>query len=259
LSVRAHKREKPVTEPLDIDRHAFLFDVDGTLLDIAPTPQAVQVPQTLNRNLRRLADLAGGALALVSGRPIEDLDRLFDPLRLSAVGGHGAELRLPHGEHGKRELAEPLDAGLRAHLQAIAAIDPHILTEDKGYSFAIHFRLAPDREQAIADAVRRIMQDVQDPIEILHGKAVIEVKRTGFDKGSGVRRLMRCAPFAGRRPVFIGDDVTDEHAFAVMPEFDGIAIAVGRLVPGVSRRFETPADVRRWIAMLCRQHADARD
>lgn len=249
----AHGAGPIAIESFDLAAFAFLFDVDGTLIDIAPTPQSVQVPDSLRRNLQQLGGLTGGATALVSGRPLHDLDRLFGPLGLALIGGHGAELRLWHGGSAHEQRAAPLPEWIRQRCMAIAAAGENILLEDKGYSIAIHYRLAPDRERPIRAAAAAILAEAPaGEIEALHGKAVVEIKRTGRSKGSGIRALMAHAPFAGRRPVFVGDDITDEDAFAVMPEFGGLALSVGRTVAGAERRFETPADVRHWIERICR-------
>ena len=242
----------------DTATFAFLLDVDGTLLDITPTPQSVQVPDSLPRHLQALAALTGGATALVSGRPLRDLDRLFGPVQLALVGGHGAELRVWRNGAAQEQRAAPLDAWIRQQCSEAAAADKNILIEDKGYSIALHYRLAPEWEQAVKDAAEAILKQApKGELEILHGKAVVEIKRAGLNKGSGIRRLMAQAPFSGRRPVFVGDDVTDEDAFAVMPEFEGVALSVGRTVSGADRRFETPEDVRQWIARICRGAASA--
>lgn len=230
---------------------AILLDVDGTILDIAPTPGEVTVPASLRQTLARLARATGGALALVSGRSLGDLDRLFAPLRLPAVGGHGAELRASAGGEAEAGGARPLDGDLRDRLAGIADSAPGVLVEDKGYGLAVHYRLAPEQEGTVKQAVAAIQADwPQEPIEILPGKAVLEVKAAGFDKGAGVRALMRHKPFAGRRPIFIGDDTTDESAFAAMPEFDGVGLSVGRHVPGTTHCFATPSEVRDWLQRL---------
>ena len=230
----------------DLRLSAFLLDVDGTLVDIAPTPREVRVPAPLLRTLARLIARTDGAVALVSGRSIADLDRLFDPLRLTAVGGHGAEFRLPDGTDVHRRDSPALGAELKQALFAIAGAG--VLAEDKGYSVALHYRLAPEKEALVREAVARACaRAVHEPVEILPGKAVIEIKPAGFSKGSGVRELMRHAPFAGRRPIFIGDDTTDETVFAIMPELDGTAFSVGRDVAGVAGCFATPARVRAWL------------
>jgi trehalose 6-phosphate phosphatase len=235
---------------------AFLLDVDGTLLDIAPTPQSVHVPDSLPRHLQQLAKLTGGATALVSGRPLRDLDRLFGPLRFALVGGHGAEIRIWRDDTPEEQRVSPLAEWIRQRCAGIGTASENILVEDKGYSIALHYRLAPEYEQTVHDAAATILEQAPaGELEVLHGKAVVEIKRAGLNKGSGIRRLMARAPFAGRRPIYVGDDVTDEDAFAVMPEFDGVALSVGRTVKGAERRFETPEDVRQWVAHVCRANA----
>jgi trehalose 6-phosphate phosphatase len=230
---------------------AVLLDIDGTILDIAPTPGGVTVPASLRQTLARLSRETGGALALVSGRSIGDIDLLFAPLRLPTIGGHGAELRV--SAHGEMEAdhARPLDGGLRDQLADLAVGTPGILVEDKGYSLAVHYRLAPEQEGRVKRAVAAIQADwPKEGIEVLPGKAVVEIKPAGFHKGAAIRELMKHKPFAGRRPIFIGDDTTDESAFAVMPEFNGLGFSVGRDMPGAAYRFATPSEVRRWLEHL---------
>ena len=217
---------------LGLDEVAILLDVDGTIIDIAPTPREVWVPPALCRTLSTLLERTGGALALVSGRSLADLDLLFAPLELPMIGGHGAEIRLsPEGE-GDEQRTKPLPDAIKRRFAAIKSVGPGVLVEDKGFGLALHFRLAPELEQAVCDRVAAICAELPPAtVEVLPGKAVIEIKAVGFNKGSAVRELMRQPPFAGRRPIFIGDDRTDETAFAVMPEFDGIGFSVGRMVP----------------------------
>jgi trehalose 6-phosphate phosphatase len=232
---------------------AFLLDIDGTLLDLAPTPRDVRVPTSLRHTLERLQARSDGAVALVSGRSLADIDLIFHPLHLSAIGGHGAEIRYHANGHPDQRLGASLDDELKRRLAEIAASGRGIIVEDKGYSLALHYRLAPEKKQAVWDAVDAVIADLPPKsVEILPGKAVIEIKKSGFDKGTAIRELMRKAPFSGRRPVFVGDDTTDEAAFRVLPEFNGVGISVGRLVPGVSRRFETPTDVRRWLERIAK-------
>ena len=235
----------------DLRDLAVLLDVDGTILDIAPTPGEVTVPASLRRTLARLARATGGAVALVSGRPLDDLDALFAPLRLPAAGGHGAELRASVDGGAEVKRARPLDDDIRDRLAGIAESAPGVLVEDKGYALAVHYRLAPEHEPAVKQAVAAIKADwPREPIEVLPGKAVLEVKPAGFDKGAAVRSLMRHKPFAGRRPIFIGDDTTDESAFAALSEFDGVGFSVGREIPGTAYCFARPSEVRRWLARL---------
>ncbi len=239
-----------VASHLDLRTTAILLDVDGTIVDIAPTPDAVSVASGLPETLLRLANGTGGALALISGRRIADLDRIFAPLALPCIGGHGVEMRtVMDGPVARR--SEPLDDDLRQRLAALTTRDPDIIVEDKGFSVAVHYRLAPHMEAQIRSAVAQICSaHTGVPIDLLPGKAVVEVKRAAFDKGIGLRELMSHRPFRNRRPLFIGDDVTDEAAFAVLPEFDGIGLSVSRVIPGLAGHFKSPSDVRLWLAQL---------
>lgn len=234
---------------LDPRRTALLFDVDGTLIDIGPAPFEVDIPDTLKQSLDRLFELTGGALALVSGRPIRDLDMLFSPLRLPAVGGHGAEMRLAASQATAR--VEDLPLALRQRL--IAAVDPRsgVEYEDKGYSVALHYRRAPEEEARLRAHVAQSRAAFPgEHTEVLPGKMMIEIKRPGIDKGAGIRELMRHHPFAERVPVFIGDDVTDEAAFAAMPGLGGLSFSVNRPFEGLSGIFSAPSEVRRALRAL---------
>jgi trehalose 6-phosphate phosphatase len=234
---------------LDLARTALLFDVDGTLIDIAPSPFEVDVPQSLKDSLLRLLERTEGALALVSGRPIGDLDLLFAPLQLPAVGGHGAETRLHANEAPAR--VPDLDAQLRRELVAAVAHNPGLDYEDKRYSVALHFRKAPEEEERLRSRVQQALARFpNEKVEVLPGKAIIEIKRSDVSKGQAVRALMQHEPFAGRKPVFIGDDVTDASVFAVMPELGGINFSVSRQFAGVQHVFSAPADVRRALAHM---------
>src|SRR6184192_1004335 len=237
---------------------AVLLDIDGTLLDLAPTPREVWVPPGLAKTLNRLLVRTNGALALVSGRSLNDIDLIFAPDLFPAVGGHGAEMRIEPDSEAVAAHAPPMDKELKRRLAAIAKLSPGILLEDKGYSLALHYRLAPHAEKAIYAAVSLIRADLPDaPIEVLPGKQVCEIKHSGFTKASGVRELMTHAPFKGRRPLFIGDDVTDESVFAIMPDLNGVAFSVGRRAKGVAGHFDAPSDVREFLAHLLDDERDA--
>ena len=248
----------PVIDPANLARlrglvaeRAFLLDLDGTIVDIAPTPTDVRASAALRGTLARLWRLSGGALALVSGRALADLDRVVAPLQLPAVGSHGAEFRPVAGEPASAGCMTPLDADLKGRLKSIAELDRAILVEDKDYALALHYRQAPQQQSAIENAVMAICAELPPgTVEVLPGKAVVEVKAAGFNKGSAVRKLMQAAPFKGRRPIYIGDDTTDESAFAVLQEFDGVGLSVGRVLPGACGRFSTPSDVRAWLEQI---------
>jgi trehalose 6-phosphate phosphatase len=234
-----------------LDQCAFLLDIDGTLLDLAPTPREVWVPPGLAKTLDRLLTRSGGALALVSGRSLNDIDLIFAPEQFPAVGGHGAEMRISIDSEAVATHAPPMDKELKRRLAVIAKLSPGILLEDKGYSLALHYRLAPHAEKAIYEAVSLIRADLPNaPIEVLPGKSVCEIKHSGFNKASGVLELMTHEPFRGRCPIFIGDDVTDESVFAIMPDLGGLAFSVGRRAQGVAGHFDEPSDVRAWLAGL---------
>jgi trehalose 6-phosphate phosphatase len=226
---------------------ALLLDVDGTLIDIGPSPNEVHVGDDLRASLVRLSRATGGALALVSGRPIADLDALFAPLKLPAIGGHGAELRV-------REVissAAPLPQDLRRHLSEAATPGSGIIVEDKGYSLALHYRKAPQHEDRLRSHIAAGRAAFPaEATEVLLGKAVLEVKRPNVNKGDGVRELMRHPPFAGRMPVFVGDDVTDETVFAVLPGLGGKGFSVGRHFAGLAGIFHSPIEVREALRRL---------
>jgi len=237
---------------------AIMLDIDGTLLDLAPTPREVWVPPGLSKTLNRLLMRTSGALALVSGRSLNDIDLIFAPEQFPAVGGHGAEMRLSTDSESVAAHAPPMDRELKLRLAAIAKLSPGILLEDKGYSLALHYRLAPHAEKAIYEAVSLIRADLPNaPIEVLPGKCVCEIKHSGFNKATGVRELMTHEPFKGRHPIFIGDDVTDEAVFGIMPDLGGLAFSVGRRAQGVAGHFDEPRDVREWLAHLLDDEAAA--
>src|SRR5215217_6002625 len=240
-----------------LDEFAILLDIDGTLLDLAPTPREVWVPPGLAQTLNRLLEQTSGALALVSGRSLNDIDLIFAPEQFPAIGGHGAEMRLSQDSEAVATHAPPMDKELKRRLAAIAKLSPGILLEDKGYSLALHYRLAPHAEKAIYAAVSLIRADLPNaPIEVLPGKCVCEIKNSGFTKATGVHELMKREPFKGRRPFFIGDDVTDETVFGIMPDLDGLAFSAGRRAKGVAGHFDAPSDVREFLAHLLDDERD---
>jgi trehalose 6-phosphate phosphatase len=240
----------PLPPVLDLRDRAFLLDIDGTLLDIAPSPRQVWVPTGLRRTLTRLAELTGGAVALVSGRSLNEIDLIFSPLQLAAIGVHGAEMRVS-GDAEVQSRTVPLSRALKRRLATVAELGPGILVEDKGYSLALHYRLAPDKGAEVLGAVRTICSDARgEAVEILPGKLVVDIKPAAINKGNAVCDLMRLAPFAGRRPIFIGDDTTDLAVFRVMPQFNGCSYSVGGIAAEVDGHFDRPEAVREWLARI---------
>jgi trehalose 6-phosphate phosphatase len=239
----------------DLRKCAILLDIDGTILDLAPSPQQVWVPPDLRRTLARLDALTNGAMALVSGRPLKDIDLIFSPLELAAIGGHGAEMRVAVGAAPIARVA-PLNAALGRKLASLTELGPGILAEDKGYSLALHYRLAPEKGEALRAAVETICNGAtQDSVEILPGKFVIEIKAAGVNKANAVADLMAYAPFAGRKPIFIGDDVTDVPVFGTISRFGGLGFSVGRIAAEVNGHFEKPESVRAWLAHVADEGA----
>ena len=241
----------------DLSTRAILLDIDGTILDIAPSPRQVWVPTGLQRLLSRLAELTDGALALVSGRSINDIDLVFSPLQLPTIGVHGAEMRLS-GDAEVQARVAPLSKALKRKLATVNELGPGILVEDKGYSLALHYRLAADKEPEVLAAVGAICATMpQEAVEILPGKLVVDIKPAGINKGSAVSELMRHPPFRGRKPIFIGDDTTDVPVFRIIPKFGGCAYSVGGIVAEVDGHFDTPDAVRSWLARVAAEEAGA--
>jgi trehalose 6-phosphate phosphatase len=241
--------------PADLKKIAVLLDVDGTIVDLAPTPREVFVPHSLRETLERLWERTGGAVAFVSGRPISELDLLFSPLQLPAIGGHGAEFRVTAGKVPEAPRLPPLDPDIKRRFAALAEEGPGIILEDKGYSLALHYRLAPEKEALVREAAAKIAVTLGGAIELLPGKLVVEVKQPGVTKATAVRELMTYPPFAGRHPIFVGDDVTDLSVFDIIPDLSGTGVSVGRIVPGIQCYFEQPSDVRRWLDEISRHRA----
>lgn len=228
---------------------ALFLDVDGCLIDLAERPEDVVVPAGLIGDLDRLSARIGGALALVSGRAIADLDRLFAPLSLPAAGQHGLEWRAaPAGPVERIPVDRAVLDRLSDALAGFAAGRPGLRVEPKGAAVAIHYRQAP----ALGPDVIAFARDLTAGAPGWHalaGKMVVELKPDGVDKGAAVDRFLALPPFAGRRPLAAGDDVTDEDAFAAALRQDGIALQVGDREPTVAnRRLPDPAAMRAWIA-----------
>jgi len=230
---------------------SLFLDVDGTLLDIAAAPELVIVPAELSATLTHLADLLGGALALVSGRPIAQLDALFAPLRLPAAGEHGAEIRLAANQAiiaGPPPIAL---AQLVAQLMAATTGIPGVRIERKRAGVVVHYRQAPEQAARLRDLVDVAVADHVADIQVMPGKMVLEVKERTYSKGQAVIALMQRPPFAGRTPLFLGDDASDRDGFAVARRLGGCGAAVGLdHADAADWLFPSPAAVRAWLARL---------
>jgi trehalose 6-phosphate phosphatase len=239
----------------DLRKCAILLDIDGTILDLAPSPQQVWVPPGLRRTLARLDGLTGGAVALVSGRSLNDIDLIFSPLQLAAIGGHGAELR-PAADAEPIPRAAPLNSALKRRLASVTELGQGILAEDKGYSLALHYRLAPEKEDELRTAVDEICAEASPgSVEILPGKLVVEIKPAGVNKANAVCELMSYPPFADRNPIFIGDDTTDVPVFGIISKFGGLGFSVGGIIADVNGHFDKPESVRAWLARIAAEGA----
>lgn len=227
---------------------ALFLDIDGTLLDLARTPDRVKVPGELLRSLEKLSHQLQGAVAFVSGRSLESIDKLFSPFRPAAIGAHGGEIRSLQGEVTR---IAPLPDSIREIFTGLAENIPGLLLEDKRCALALHYRLAPEAEPVLRSAMEKHAALFSDEkIHILHGKAVIEARPLGIDKGSAVLKLARQKPFKGRAVLFGGDDTTDMDVFRILPKLGGRGFSVGRRFTGAEHVFETPRAVRQWLARL---------
>ncbi len=241
------------------DPIALFLDVDGTLLDLAERPEFVTVPAGLVDGLARAAAKTGGAMALVSGRPIAQLDRLFSPLQFRAAGVHGAELRLdPRDDPSFASGASPLPVSLGIELGAIAGEFPGTFVENKRFSYAVHYRQTPAIGDALrARLVRLVETQPQAGITMLDAHYAFELKTGRFDKGRAVEAFMSTPAFQGRTPIFIGDDDTDEAGFAAVAALGGRAYSVGRRRPNVVATFDSASAVRGWLAAFASGGASA--
>jgi trehalose 6-phosphate phosphatase len=224
---------------------ALLLDIDGTLLDLARTPDRVKVPHELSRALEKLSGQLSGALAFVSGRSLDSIDRLFAPFRPAAIGAHGGEIR---GADGSIARGQALPEKVVEIFTGLAKAIPGLLLEDKKCALALHYRLAPEARPVLTSAMEKHAKLFEaEKIHILYGKAVIEARPSGVDKGSAVTALAKQKPFAGRAILFGGDDTTDLDVFRILPLLGGRGFSVGKRFPGAEHVFESPRAVRQWL------------
>ncbi len=233
--------------------YAVFLDFDGTLVEIAPRPDQVRVPEELARGMEAVRTRLGGALAVVTGRPIATIDGFLVPARFDVAGLHGVERRAGSITDGCRPEAHPaLRAGVVV-LQRETADIPAILVEDKGCSVAVHWRLATPADTERAEAVvERVARGLHPSYRLQRGKAVGEILPASATKGHAIRTFLRAPPYAGRRAIFFGDDVTDEEGFNDVNADGGVSVRVGSGPTIAQRRLAHPEDVRallaRWAA-----------
>jgi trehalose 6-phosphate phosphatase len=227
-------------------RDALFLDFDGTLVELAERPSLVRVAPELPALLACASASVGEALAIVSGRRLASIDALLAPMRFSGAGLHGAELR-----SDPRQAAPPLDPALTATAQWLAArIEDHpgLWLEDKGAALALHYREPGPQAAAAERLLREAVAGLE--VEVIAGRLVFEARPRGADKGAALRALMQSPPFAGRRPVYVGDDLTDEDGIAAAQSLGGFGIKVGHGPSRADARLENPAAVLDWLSRI---------
>lgn len=227
---------------------AVFVDVDGTILEIAETPQDVYVPESLKILLNTLCLRLDGALALVSGRSIADLDRLLTPFRFCVAGVHGFERREPAGCVVRAQVDPSMLNDARVELSGLAAAFPGLLLEDKQFALAMHFRRVPHLRMFVRSHMSRVVAELSPQFVMQPGKCVFEIRPAAWSKATAIERFMDQPPFRGRVPLFVGDDLTDEDAFALVNGRGGISVRVGPAQFTFARY--VLADVREAVAWL---------
>lgn len=240
--------------PFDPKGSCLFFDVDGTLIDIAAHPDEVVVPASLLEDLHALNRRLDGALALCSGRTIGALDRLFRPLVLAAAGAHGAEFRFTPGSATISGVEGDLPSALLDGVADIARSVPGLLVEDKKVCIAVHYRDNPEAGPDLRLRLENVAAGLPGlGLVVMPGHFVFELKRASHDKGTALDAFMAQPAFAGRQPIFLGDDITDEKAFMRVGAYGGLAISVAHPRQGAVQLFDTPSQVRAWLSALAAQ------
>ena len=234
--------DPPAEPPVPHPNWALFLDIDGTLIDIAARPNAVVVPKTLPPLLAATRERLGGALALVSGRQLDDIDRMMAPYRFPCAAEHGAILRFGDGSARIHEETHVVPEPLRNTLREAVRRWPGARLEEKTFNIVVHYRQAPSRADEIHDFVRSRIDKAGPEFEILPARMAFEIRHRALNKGGAVNAFMAEKPFASRVPVFVGDDVTDEDGFRAAEALGGLGVDVRIVFAGES------ADVRAWLA-----------
>lgn len=231
-------------EPLIHQQSALFLDFDGTLADIAPRPDAVRVEASVLHNLQRLHARLNGAVAIITGRSLDEIRAFLQPLALAGAYEHGAVRQGTSGD-AIQTPPPPLDA-VRAAAQDLVERHPRLLVEQKSAGVAVHYRQAPELHGEVAQVLTQLVSDDRE-LQLLQGKAVLEVKSARVGKGPAILAFMQEAPFLGRTPVFVGDDVTDESGFEAVQNIGGAAIKIGDGATAARHRLPSPAALRQWL------------
>jgi trehalose 6-phosphate phosphatase len=243
---------------IDLATTALFLDVDGTLLEFREDPAAVSADESLVELLVSLCAMLDGALSLVSGRPVADIDRIFAPAVLPAAGAHGAELR-PNPAAATEVAAAALPDAVMTALVGFAARDDGLLLEKKPGGASLHYRKAPQLEVRCRRFMDELLPGIANDFRLIPGKFVFELAPRGHDKGLAIREMMRRTPFAGRRPVFFGDDVTDEDGFRAVNALDGLSVLVGEpRESAAGYALDSIPAVRQWLKSIVMQRPTRR-
>ena len=237
----------PAAPPAPRADWAYFVDLDGTLLDIAPSPDEVRLDAEVQTLLSELSAFAGGAVALISGRSIGDITALISEPCLPVAGQHGLERRDAAGRITTHQVESNGLALAASALEREVKQYSGLLLEQKGLSLALHYRAVPELAGHVHTVMRRLCAKLGPEYVLQEGKRVVELKPAGKDKGVAVQEFMQEPPFAGRTPVFLGDDATDEYAFAVVNDAEGISIKVGPGRTGARYRLNDVREVHRWL------------
>lgn len=240
-----HAQAPPARLDIPLTRCAWFFDFDGTLAELQPRPDRVSLPAARQALLQQLQAASGGAVAILTGRALEDLQALIAPLRLPCAGMHGLQLHIA----GRTRMAATarLPRAVLARLQELAERHPGVLLENKGgCAAALHYRQAPHHASALEAAMQALLPACRG-YQLLHGKCVLELRPAAASKGTALRTLMACAPFQGRIPLCVGDDRTDEDGFAAAQALGGIGIKIGTGATQAQWRLADPAALQHWL------------
>ncbi len=238
----------------NIARFAIFLDLDGTIADIADRPEAVRVDASMLRILSELHRKAHRALAVISGRDIAVLDRMLHPLVLPVSGVHGLQRR---DAGGVIRSAQPPDISSIAYvLEKTLAATPGVLIERKAGAVAVHYRLHPEMERRCREVVLEVLRQ-RSEFRLLEGKKVLELAPRGASKGRVIEAFLQEPPFAGRTPLFAGDDLTDEDGFRAVNQRGGVSIKIGAGETAARYRAESARDFRHWLGKLAAPHETA--
>lgn len=226
----------------------FFLDIDGTLIDFSIRPDAVRIPPVVKAIVGQLLSVTDGAVALISGRTMADIDRLFAPMKIAAAGQHGLERRGQGGRFHRDDSYSARLAETAEKLRLLTIRYRGLLLEDKGSSLALHYRLAPDLGQLVNEVMSQLTDELGTGFEMLPGKMVAEIRPDERNKGTAIAEFMHEAPFSGRIPVFIGDDTTDECGFSVVNRRGGHSVKVGGGSSAATWRLADSQAVRIWLS-----------